>query len=211
MKKVFLGIFAMFFSLSLIAEDKVSEYSMSYFVKNTPYFGKKTYDIEASAVKNGSFTFYIYCEPKEEGSIEKIGFSLKSKEVEDFCNQLNSIKPKFAEWSKTAKDNNVTNYDKEFDTNFRPVDAFFSSYGSKWYFTYNILFRPYFKVMENGECLIVFNTGELTAASNRYMKSKGFLMAFKSEKEIDDFIKALNIQKVLNKAKKDVEKDNLFK
>ena len=150
MKKVFLGIFAMFFSLSLIAEDKVSEYSMSYFVKNTPYFGKKTYDIEASAVKNGSFTFYIYCEPKEEGSIEKIGFSLKSKEVEDFCNQLNSIKPKFAEWSKTAKDNNVTNYDKEFDTNFRPVDAFFSSYGSKWYFTYNILFRPYFKAIGPG-------------------------------------------------------------
>lgn len=201
MKKVFLFAFALFFSLSLFAQDKVSEYSMTY-------FGDKMYDIEASAVKNGSFTFYVYCEPK--GSTEKIGFYIKNKKVEEFCNQLNSIKPKFAEWSKTAKDNSVTDYDKKFDTDFSSVDAFFL-YGSKWCFTYSIRFKPYFKVTKDGECLIVFNIGELTAASNRFMTSKGFMMVFKSEEEIDEFIKALDIQKVLNKGEKDIEKDNLFK
>ena len=77
-------------SFATYAEDKISDYSMSY-------FGEKTYDIEVSAVKNGNFTFYIYSEPK--GNTEKIGFILKSKKVEEFCNQLNAIKPKFEEWS----------------------------------------------------------------------------------------------------------------
>ena len=201
MKKFFLLAFAIFSNLALFAEDKISEYSMSY-------FGEEMYDIEVSKVKNGSFEFFIYCQPK--GSTKKIGFSLKSKKVEEFCHQLNSIKPKFAEWSKTAKDNNVTDYDKKFDIDFSSVDAFFL-YGSKWCFTYNIRFKPYFKVTKDGDCLIVFNIGELTASSNRFMSSKGFMMVFKSEEEIDEFIKALDIQKVLNKGEKDVERDNLFK
>ena len=201
MKKIVLLAFATVFCLASFAEDKISDYSMSY-------FGEKTYDIEVTPVKNGTFTFYIYCEPK--GSTEKIGFSLKSKKIEEFCNQLNAIKPKFEEWSKTAKDNNVTDYDKKFDTDFSSVDALFL-YGSKWCFTYNIRFKPYFKVTKDGECLVVFNVGELTAASNRFMSTKGFMMVFKSSDEIDEFIKALDTQKVLNKGEKDVEKDNLFK
>ena len=188
-------------SFAAYAEEKISDYSMSY-------FGEKTYDIEVTPVKNGSFTFYIYCEPK--GNTEKIGFSLKSKKVEEFCSQLNAIKPKFEEWSKTAKDNSVTNYDKQFDTSFSSVDVFFL-YGSKWCFTYGIRFKPYFKVTKDGECLIVFNVGELTAASNKFMSTKGFMMVFKSSDEIDDFIKALDTQRVLNKGENDQKKDDLFK
>lgn len=199
--KLFLVAIATMICLAVSAEDKVSEYYMSY-------FGDKAYDIEISSIKNGKFTFYIYCESRSDD--KKIGFSLESKKVDEFCNQLQSIKPKFEEWSKTARDNGVTNYDKKFETNFSSVDAFFL-YGSKWCFTYGIRFKPYFKVTENGECLVVFRVGELTAASNRFMSSKGFLMVFKSSEEIDDFIKALDAQKVYNKGEKDIEKDNLFK
>ena len=172
------------------------------------YFGQSAYDIEATTVKNGNFTFYIYCEPKERDG--KIGFSLKSKKIEEFCTQLNAIKTKFEEWAKTAIDNNVTSYDKDFDINLCSVDAFFL-YGSKWCFTYNIRLKPYFKVTKDGECLIVINVGELTHISNRFMSSKGFMMAFKSAEEVGEFIKALDPQRVLNKSENDQKKDDLFK
>ncbi len=201
MKKIFMIAIAILISFACYADDKVSDYSMSY-------FGEKTYDVEVSSVKNGNFTFYIYCEPK--GNTEKIGFILKSKKVEEFCNQLNTIKPKFEEWSKTAIENNVTDYDKQFDTDFGSVDAFFL-YGSKWCFTYNIRLKPYFKVTKDGECLIVFNVGELTSSSNRFMSSKGFMIVFKSIKEMDDFINALDTQRVIKKSEKDQIKDDLFK
>ena len=43
------------------------------------------------------------------------------------------------------------------------------------------------------------------------MSSKGFMMVFKSSEEIDEFIKALDTVRVLNKGEKDQKKDELFK
>lgn len=200
MKKLFLLALVLGFSVVSFAQEKFSEYDMSYF--------NKKYDIEVGTIKNGNCSFYIYCEPKD--NTKKVGFILESKNVESFCNQLNSIKQKYSEWTKTAKDNNVTSYDKKFDVNFKSVSAFFL-YGSKWCLSYAISFKPYFKVTSDGECLVVFNVGELTASSNRFMTVKGFMMAFNSLDEIDEFIKAFDLQKMQDNEMKEKEKDNLFK
>lgn len=206
MKKLLLLGVSFVFSLFVMAEEKVSEYSMSYF---GGYGDQEVFDIEASSVKNEKFSFYIYCSPKG-GKTDKIGFILKSKEVKEFCEQLNAIKPKFEEWSKTAKDNNVTNYDKKFDTDFSSTNAFFL-YGSKWCFSYSFKFKPYFKVTNDGECLVVFNIGELTSVSNRFMTNKGFMMVFKSSQEIDAFIQALDVDKVFKKGEEKAKENDLFK
>ena len=93
MRKLFLSIIALFICICVNAEDKVSEYTMSY-------FNGKVYNIEATAVEKGKFTYYIYCESKDYH--EKIGFSLKSDQITHFVEQLRSIEGKFEEWKKNS-------------------------------------------------------------------------------------------------------------
>ena len=201
MKKLFLLFLVVINCMMGYAQKKVNEYSMEYF-KDEP-----TYNIEATEPKNGKFTFYIYgCSLDSE---KEVAISVNSKDIEKFVESLRSIEDKFEEWTKTAKDNNVTDYDKNFDAKFKSVSVFFK-YGSKYHFTY-VKFSPYFKVTKDGECLAVFRTRELTASDNQFMHHDGFMLAFSSKQEIEDFIKALDPTPILNKESKNEATDNLFK
>lgn len=201
MKKIVLIFLVLFNCMMGFAQKKVGEYSMEYF-KDEP-----TYDIEATEPKNGKFTFYIYCCSLD--SEKEVGFSIDSKDLEKFVESLRSIEDKFEEWTKTAKDNNVTDYDKDFGAKFKSVSVFFK-YVSKYHFTY-VKFSPYFRVTKDGECLAVFRTRELTASDNRFMHHDGFMMAFSSKQEIEDFINALDPNPILSKESKNEATDNLFK
>ena len=199
MKKVLLLLFALLATSNVFAEKKVSEY-------NSSYFGK-TYDIESTDVKNGSFTYYIYCESKD--SFHKtVGFSLKSSEIPNFVKNLQVIKEKFAEWTQVAKDNKVTDYDKTFDVSFKSVSCFFL-YGKDWHFT-NTRFKPYFKVTNESEYLVVFNVGELTARDNQFMDVDGFMIVFQDGNEIDEFIQAIDPSHALESSDTRNKKDVLF-
>lgn len=199
MKKLFTSIVALFVCICTSAEDKVSEYTMSFFDGNT-------YDVEATKVKNGEFTYYIYCESKDKH--EKVGFSLESSEISYFVEQLRSIEGKFEEWSKTAEDNNVTDFDKQFETKFKSVGTFWL-YGSKWCFS-TVKFKPYFKVTDSGKTLAIINVGKMTASANRYMTSNGFLIVFSTVEEIEDFIKAIDPSHAINKTQEQKDKGDLF-
>lgn len=202
MKKLVLLFLVAFNSLVVFAQKKVNEYSMEYFKGNGT-----TYDIEATEPKNGKFTFYIYgC---SSSSQKEVGFYVDSKDLENFVESLRSIENKFEEWKKTAKDNDVTDYYKSFDIKFKSVGVFFK-YGRKYHHT-SVSFKPYFKVTNDGDCLAVFKSGELTASDNRYMHHDGFFLVFLSKQEIEDFIKALDPTLVLSKESKKEETDNLFK
>lgn len=187
--------------LSVNAEKKVSEYSQSYF--------GKCFDIEASAVKNGSFTFFINCLSAEDNSTDRCGFTLESDRVEDFINTIKSVKEKFVEWEKTARDNNITDFDKHFDVKFKSVIGYFQ-YGKSYHFS-KFTFKPYFKVTSTGSCVAVFKSGELTASDNRFIDYDGIYLTFTSASEFDDFINALDINKVLNKENVEKTKGSLFK
>lgn len=197
MKKVILFIMV-FICINMYAEDKVSEYTMSYF--------NKTYNIEATTVKNGEFKYYIYCQSMDRH--ELVGFSIDNYQIEYFIEQLRSIEGKFEEWSKTAKDNNITNYNKKFDTNFKYVNTFWQ-YGSQWCFS-SAKFRPFFKVTDDGGTYAVIYVGEMTASSNEYMTSDGFLIVFASIDEIESFIKAIDPTHAINRTIEQSNKDNLF-
>ena len=203
MKKLLILLFVVMCCNLSFAEDKVSEYSLAYTSSN----GKTSFDIEASEPKNGKFTFYVYAWSME--SEEKVGFSIDSKDLPKFFESLRAVGDKFEEWAKTARDNKVTDYDKEFDVKFSSNTAFFK-YGKKWCFC-GIKFRPYFKVTKDGECLAIFKSYKLTANDNRFMHHDGFLIPFSSKDEIEDFIKALDPIPVLNRESTNAAKDNLFK
>lgn len=139
-------------SLYGFAEKKVSDYTMSF-------LSEKAYDVETTEVSNGKFTYFIYTESKEKNGI--CGIQLKSKNIPGLVEKLRQIEPKFEEWSKTAKDNNVTDFDKSFEIALPSLDCFFK-YGSKWCFSYGWKFKPYFKVTTEGKCLVVISVGKMT-------------------------------------------------
>lgn len=199
MKKLFLSIIVSFVCICSSAEDKVSDYTMSF-------FDGKTYDIEATEVKNGKFTYYIFCETKD--GHKQVGFSLKSSQIPDFVEQLRSIEGKFEEWSKTAEENNVTDFDKKFETNFKSVGTFWL-YGSKWCFS-TVKFKPYFKVTDTGETLAIISVGKMTSSTNQFMTSKGFYIVFSSVEEIEDFIKAIDPLHAVNRTQEQNDKEDLF-
>lgn len=199
MKKYSLLILLLVVSCFVQAQKKVSEYYSSFF--------DKTFEIQASEPENGKFLFFIDCESKDK---HKVGFILRSEDVQAFINSLNEIKPKFSEWEDTAKKNNVTDFDKNFDIKFNSVRAYFT-YGSDWHFESGIRVKPYFKVTKDGQCLIVFNSRELIASDNRFMKVKGFMLVFSSTNEVDEFIKGLDFNTVINESSKKEKTESLFK
>jgi len=204
MKKFLLILFVMANFLSISAQEKIGEYKLSYFPKDT-------FDIYADVSNDGDFTYFIFGESKEPG--KKVGFILEKKDINSFITELRSIEDKFEEWSNTAKTNSVTNYSKNFDTKFKKVGVFFI-FGAEWHFNFT-KFKPYFKVTDQGICLAVFNVDEITDYSNRFIHHNGFMIAFQNKKEIEDFINVLDPEKLLKKAaeqKADQSaKDALFK
>lgn len=200
MRKIFISfLFALCTYNFSFADEKVGSYYMSQF--------DKSYDILISSVDNGKFSFFVFAHPAEMG--QKIAFCLESADVEHFKSEFQTVKEKYLEWTKTAKDNNITDFDKDFDTNFKPVNVFF--YGSKWYISDKKYIRPYFKVTKDGEYLVVIHMGKVTAYDNEYIDSEGFYIAFKSINEINNFLKELDVDKVLNKEKEKESRNDLFK
>ena len=198
MKKLLLLILLVTYCVMGYGQIKVAEYySKGY---------DNTFDIDATESKNGTFDLYIYCHSFEE---QPAGFIVKNKNLTDFCIALNAVKNKYEEWTKLAKENGVDDYSKAFDVKFKPVTAFFR-YGDNWHQFYKDFLKPVFYTI-GGQYLVVMNSGVIAASDNRYITVKGFSLAFASVEEIDNFIKLLNTEAILQKLKGKTATDELFK
>lgn len=200
MKKLFFILVIMLASFQMQAQKKVSVYSMDY-------MNGKSYDIECTAVKNGNFDYYVSCASWERED-DVIGMIVKSKTLEDFTKGLRAIENKFLEWTETAKENNVTDYDKEFDVKLPSVDCYFK-YGD-FHFAFNKRPNAYFKITSDGKCLVLLSIRNLKATDNRFIDHKGLFIVFSSADEIENFIKAIDPQNALDKEKTESAKENLF-
>ena len=133
---------------------------------------------------------------------------LKNKDVPEFINFLNSIKETYSKWSLTAKENKVTELDKNIEYKKLTYSAAFT-YG-KWNFDYSVNLTTRFKII-NGKYLLIIDSDELQSSSNQYIKSDGFRFVFSSAQEIDELITGLNINLVTDFYNKKNSKDDLFK
>lgn len=201
MKKTLQLVVVLLFAFQLKAQEKVNEYSMSY-------FDGKNYNIEATEVKNGEFSYYIDCASWGDDT-DDVGINFKSTKIQEFQNKMNEIKDKYVEWTNTAKQNGVTNFDKYFDIKLPSVNCFFM-YGD-YHFSFNRTPNAYFKVTTEGECYAIISIRNLQASDNRYIEHDGLFMIFSSDEEIDDFINAIDRKHVIEKAEKKANTDDLFK
>ena len=199
MKKLFLSTLLMS-ALVGFSQEKIGNYNSLFFSKN--------FDITASKPDaREEFSYYIDCSSKDTSS-KQASLILKNKDVPEFINFLNSIKETYSKWSLTAKENKVTELDKNIEYKKLTYSAAFT-YG-KWNFDYSVNLTTRFKII-NGKYLLIIDSDELQSSSNQYIKSDGFRFVFSSAQEIEELVTGLNINLVTDFYNKKNSKDDLFK
>lgn len=199
MRKLLLST-VLLFGLVGFSQEKLAKYNSLYFSKN--------FDISASKPDaKEEFSYYIDCSSKDSSS-KQASLILKNKDVPEFVEFLNSIKETFNKWTITAKENKVTELDKNIDYKKLNYSAAFV-YG-KWNFDFSVNLTTRFKII-NGKYLLIIDSDELQSSSNQYIKSDGFRFVFSSAQEIDELINGLNVKLVTDFYNKKNGQEDLFK
>lgn len=196
MKKLFCLLITLIVVNFAYAEKKIGSYRLSYF--------DKEYDIKVSELKNGKFTVYIHTESK--GSSQST-LLVESNDLENFITALQTMKDKYVEWSRVAKDNNVTEMSKEIEVKFPKTTV--AWFGSKWYFSFDKKLQPRFVIMDDGTHVASIVT-KFTSSSNRYI-DETIYWVFSDPSDIDDLISNLDVNKILAELNKSSSDADLFK
>ena len=186
---------------SVCGQEKITDYTSTYF--------EKKFDINASQDKKDTtkFTYYIDCASADKLH-SRVNLMLESSDLTDFIDFLNKIKATYTKWQETAKQNNVTELEKEIDIKpFKCQSAFI--YG-KWNFDFAVKLTPRVKIIKN-EMVLIVRSDELESSSNQFMKHDGFYLIFSSAKEIDEFINEIAVEKLKEHFRKKNKSEDLFK
>lgn len=195
MKKTLLLISIMLLAICAYAEQTVGRY------QNT-YFGKE-FEIEASQKNEKIETVYIGIVAKDAKSAF---ISVDGKDLESFKTALELVKTKYLDWVKVAKENNVTEMDKEFDIKFPSVSIAWS--GSKWWFAFGVRIKMRFLILDNGKMVAVW-APKVTSSSNRYIDEQIYF-ALEGEEDFDSLISQLNYQTILDQLLNKKNNEDLF-
>lgn len=196
MRKILLFIVFVLTFTTALAEKVVGSYTMAETQKK----------IEATFNNKGALVVFIEVLGKYKN--DKVMIEVKGEDdLNQFISQLKYCKEKFVEWAKVAKENNVTDYKKNFDVTFPNVVIWWR--GTEWYSSYKRNFiKPLFFVDDNGG--VSFGTGgKATDWDNEYIDQDWYLI-FVSESEFDSLIDALNPVKIKSVLKQDANTDVLF-
>lgn len=196
-KKFTILTLSLLFSSMISAQEVIDNYTMSYFNKN--------YEIEASTGKNNNFTIYI--QVNAERSKTKANYMIKSDKLNEFKEALILTKDKYVEWTKVAKENNVTDMSKDIDIKFPNIDI--AWLGTKWFFSFGKKLSPKFMILKNGQNIVSF-VNKNTASSNQYIDETTYWV-FADVKEFEEFILKLDFDKIKVKLEKSENKAELFK
>ena len=196
MKKLilFLAMLAVMFSMK--AEQKVGEYTNSYF--------NKSFDIEAVEKNNKIESVYIGISTDMES---RKGFiEVKGKELELFKTALELARDKYVEWKRIAQENNVTDMSKEMGINFPKVTI--AWHGTQWWFSFGNKINLKFLILDNGK-MVASWAPEVTASSNRYIDQRIYFV-FGDEEDFNNLISQLDGERILQELMKTKNNSDLF-
>lgn len=185
MKKIILVLCLLTFILPIKAQQKVGEYTNSYF--------SKTFSIEAAEKNNKIENVYIGVQTDLD--FRKAYISVEGEDLELFKNALELARDKFSEWKKIAKDNNITEMCKEMGIDF-PEVAVAWLYGGEYEFSFDNKINLAFLILDDGQMVDAW-APTVTSSSNRYIDQKIYFV-FADEKDFDDIINQLDGQRILN-------------
>lgn len=194
MKKILLFVAFTLLTTSMYAEKIVATYTMSGTKRN----------VEAGIDDKGALNVFIQVvgEYSEYVMIRVSG----EADIRKFITQLTYCKNKFIEWEQVAKSNKISDFKKEIDATFPYVEVWWV--GLEWYSSHKMnLIKPLFLV-NNGDASFG-TTGAVTHRSNEFI-TQTFFILFETANEIQSLINALDITKIKNALKQDIETDALF-
>ncbi len=198
MKKLLLSLILFCTFQLLRAQDKVGEYSMSY------YQSKPTYAVNYA--KDGSY--YVYAAPLK-GNYEG-GMVIANKDVEKMREVFLTARDKFVEWSSVARQNSVTKLTKEMELPQLRLQYYWR-FGSNWYFDFNQIPVFRFMVFEDGSHFLTVSSGKLQSATNQFIDSDGFLMVFSSAEEVNEFLACFDPERIKQVQEAKQATEELFK
>lgn len=193
MKKTIFTVLICTIMSFVYGQDNYSSYKSSYL--------EKEYNILVSSKEENKYSIYIMA-TSFDNLYKEVGFYMKEKELNVFRNKLIDAKNKYNEWVKTAKENNVTDLDKEMKIEY-DVDGFFST-SAGWKFDEYVNISFHFKILE-GKYMLLIRSDKLVDMNNQFIDHDGFIVVFSNEAEIDSFLNKISEDKIIefiNKPKK---------
>lgn len=195
MKKIAIALMLCIISIACFAQKKIGTYTSSYF--------DHSYDVEYSTKTKD---YYIQIQGLMPS--QKIYFILESSKVDEFRKALADAKEKYEEWSKVAKENNVSKFRKKMDISF--PNGSVAWLGSEWRFCLYAKPKPSFVVTNDGLCtLSLFSDNKFAASDNQYITVEAY-WAFGSADDIEELDSLLD-ESIINKLKENEAKtEDLF-
>ena len=180
------------FSLNQIssAQELLSSYGSTYFSNN--------YNVRITGKSKDKFTLYIETQSLD-NHIKSGGISINQKHYTKFINALSDAKLKYQEWINTAKENEITEFEKKMAID-NLVDGFFLS-GGNWHFHFWVQLQYEFKIITVDNItkyLLLIRTGKLTSSSNKYTNADDFVLVFSSADEIQLFMDSISSDTISN-------------
>lgn len=199
MKKSFFTLFFIgMMAFSAQAQKVIGTYHNDYFDKD--------YEVSASDT-DGKYELYLEVAASGTKPAE-LNFSIDKENIQTLKNNFIDIKNKHFEWSNVAKANNVKDLNKEMNFTLSKATVCWNS-GGKWYFSFNHKFKPSFMITSSGNHLTTI-TEKVQSSSNKYI-DETIYWVFSTEKDFDQIINWLDLDKIESLLNKDKEVKNLFK
>lgn len=198
MKKSMIALMLGIVSISMMGQERIGSYTMGFFPEDK-------FDVLATEPNKGKFDIYFDVEGKHKSDNVKLDVS--SKELQQFKATLIQVRDKFLEWQRTAKENKVSDINKDFPFTFPKLTV--AWYGTKWWFSFNHYLTPKFFVFKDGSCAMVVHK-KVVSSSNEYIDQE-FYWILQTEEEFNELINYLDENIVNNYFNSKESTQDLFK
>ncbi len=131
-------------------------------------------------------------------------------DIQDFSKLLRMALDTYSQWVTIAKENNVTELRRDMDLKAPPMRGFFDYGGYNFTNPLKPTSQVFYFIIDEGDYTLMIRTGEMVSMTNKFITCRGAFWAFRSEKEIQDFIDKTSWKAVNNYIQDYNEKSNLF-
>lgn len=115
-KYLLLIVFALFFAATSVSAQ---EFDYDYFYNLAT---EERYELEVSLDEDDNIE-HIFIEVDGE-TYDQVYIKVKAEQLNAFHSALRKVKSKFLEWEQVAKDNGVTDFEKEIEVDFPELEAY---------------------------------------------------------------------------------------
>ena len=197
MKKLLL-VFALFFAATSVSAQ---EFDYDYFYNLAT---EERYELEVSLDEDDNIE-HIFIEVDGE-TYDQVYIKVKAEQLNAFHSALRKVKSKFLEWEQVAKDNGVTDFEKEIEVDFPELEAYWYC-DDDWKDSFSS--EPYvlFVVDEEGDSYVGIGDYVEDWEDDSYSETYFFILSYGVD--FDDLINKTSLNYIRQKIN-EINVDSLF-